>query len=78
MVMFLFFIVMLDRPRSRRFFSFTDMQTAPLYYRDLMTLLSPYYRVIAPDLPGFGFTTVDPRKLRIFLRQRSISPLPLS
>ena len=24
-----------------------------------MTLLSPYYRVIAPDLPGFGFTTVD-------------------
>lgn len=30
-----------------------------LYYRDLMTLLSPYYRVIAPDLPGFGFTTVD-------------------
>lgn len=30
-----------------------------LYYRDLMTLLSPNYRVIAPDLPGFGFTTVD-------------------
>ena len=30
-----------------------------LYYRDLMTLLSPFYRVIAPDLPGFGFTTVD-------------------
>ena len=30
-----------------------------LYYRDLMTLLSPYYRVVAPDLPGFGFTTVD-------------------
>ena len=30
-----------------------------LYYRDLMTLLSPHYRLIAPDLPGFGFTTVD-------------------
>ena len=30
-----------------------------IYYRDLVTLLSPYYRVIAPDLPGFGFTTVD-------------------
>ena len=30
-----------------------------IYYRDLMTLLSPYYRIIAPDLPGFGFTTVD-------------------
>lgn len=30
-----------------------------VYYRDLMWLLSPCYRVIAPDLPGFGFTTVD-------------------
>lgn len=30
-----------------------------LYYKDLMTLLSPYYRLVAPDLPGFGFTTVD-------------------
>lgn len=30
-----------------------------LYYRDLMTLLAPHYRLLAPDLPGFGFTTVD-------------------
>ena len=30
-----------------------------IYYRDLMTLLSPHYRIFAPDLPGFGFTTVD-------------------
>lgn len=30
-----------------------------LYFRNLMTLLSPHYRLIAPDLPGFGFTTVD-------------------
>lgn len=30
-----------------------------LYYKDLMTLLSPYYRIYAPDMPGFGFTTVD-------------------
>ena len=30
-----------------------------IYYRDLMTLLSTQYRLIAPDLPGFGFTTVD-------------------
>lgn len=30
-----------------------------IYYRDLMTLLSPYYRMYAPDIPGFGFTTVD-------------------
>lgn len=28
-------------------------------YRNLIPTLSPYYRVIAPDLPGFGFTTVN-------------------
>jgi pimeloyl-ACP methyl ester carboxylesterase len=28
-------------------------------YRNLIPTLSPHYRVIAPDLPGFGFTTVD-------------------
>lgn len=27
-------------------------------YRELMPLLATQYRVIAPDLPGFGFTTV--------------------
>ena len=27
-------------------------------YRDLIPLLATKYRVIAPDLPGFGFTTV--------------------
>ncbi len=27
-------------------------------YRELMTLLADRYRVIAPDLPGFGFTEV--------------------
>ena len=27
-------------------------------YRDLIPLLATQYRVIAPDLPGFGFTTV--------------------
>ncbi|KAI9928441.1 hypothetical protein MW887_002486 [Aspergillus wentii] len=27
-------------------------------YRNLIPLLSKHYRVIAPDLPGFGFTTV--------------------
>lgn len=27
-------------------------------YRELMPLLADRYRVIAPDLPGFGFTTV--------------------
>lgn len=33
-----------------------------IYYKDLMTILSPHYRVIAPDLPGFGFTRVDMAK----------------
>ncbi len=28
-------------------------------YRDLIPLLATKYRVIAPDLPGFGFTTVS-------------------
>ena len=27
-------------------------------YRDLIPLLATHYRVIAPDLPGFGFTSV--------------------
>jgi pimeloyl-ACP methyl ester carboxylesterase len=27
-------------------------------FRDLIPILSPQYRVIAPDLPGFGFTSV--------------------
>src|SRR5271163_308975 len=26
-------------------------------FRRLIPLLSPHYRVVAPDLPGFGFTT---------------------
>ena len=29
-----------------------------LQYRELMPLLAGHYRVIAPDLPGFGFTEV--------------------
>ncbi len=31
-------------------------------YRELMTLLADTYRVIAPDLPGFGFTEVQERR----------------
>jgi pimeloyl-ACP methyl ester carboxylesterase len=27
-------------------------------FRELITRLAPDYRVIAPDLPGFGFTEV--------------------
>jgi pimeloyl-ACP methyl ester carboxylesterase len=29
-------------------------------YRNLIPILSPHDRVIAPDLPGFGFTTTPP------------------
>ncbi len=32
--------------------------TSSLQYRELMPLLADRYRVIAPDLPGFGFTEV--------------------
>ena len=32
--------------------------TSSLQYRELMLLLADKYRVIAPDLPGFGFTNV--------------------
>lgn len=31
-------------------------------YRDLIPLLATKYRVIAPDLPGFGFTVVPPER----------------
>ena len=32
--------------------------TSSFQYRELMPLLADKYRVIAPDLPGFGFTNV--------------------
>ncbi len=31
-------------------------------YRELIPRLADRYRVIAPDLPGFGFTTVPPER----------------
>lgn len=31
-------------------------------FRDLIPLLASHYRVIAPDLPGFGFTEVPPER----------------
>lgn len=30
------------------------------YFRHLMPILAARYRVVAPDLPAFGFTEVDP------------------
>lgn len=35
--------------------------TASHMFRDLIPLLAGYYRLIAPDLPGFGQTTAPPR-----------------
>lgn len=35
-------------------------------FRDLMPLLADRYRVIAPDLPGFGFTVVPPERNYVY------------
>lgn len=53
-------------------------------YRNIIPLLAEKYRVIAPDFPGFGFTTVDAsynytfdaltETLRSFLRALPDSP----
>ena len=32
--------------------------TSSFQYRELIPLLAPKFRVLAPDLPGFGFTEV--------------------
>jgi pimeloyl-ACP methyl ester carboxylesterase len=37
--------------------------TSSFQYRELIPLLADRYRVIAPDLPGFGFTDVPQRRL---------------
>lgn len=36
--------------------------TSSLMFRELMPRLASSYRVIAPDLPGFGFTEVPPER----------------
>src|SRR5258708_4256808 len=36
--------------------------TSSLMFRELMPRLASHYRVIAPDLPGFGFTEVPPER----------------
>ena len=36
--------------------------TSSFQYRNLIPLLADRYRVIAPDLPGFGFTEVPPKR----------------
>jgi pimeloyl-ACP methyl ester carboxylesterase len=36
--------------------------TSSFMYRELIPRLADHYRVIAPDLPGFGFTNVPPER----------------
>jgi pimeloyl-ACP methyl ester carboxylesterase len=36
--------------------------TSSFMFRDLIPRLAEHYRVIAPDLPGFGFTTVPEKR----------------
>jgi pimeloyl-ACP methyl ester carboxylesterase len=40
--------------------------TSSLMFRELMPRLASDYRVIAPDLPGFGFTEVPPERKYIY------------
>ena len=40
--------------------------TSSFQYRELMPLLADRYRVIAPDMPGFGFTEVPPERGYIY------------
>jgi pimeloyl-ACP methyl ester carboxylesterase len=40
--------------------------TSSFQYRDLIPRLADRYRVIAPDLPGFGFTEVPPERHYVY------------
>jgi pimeloyl-ACP methyl ester carboxylesterase len=40
--------------------------TSSNQFRHLITLLSPFYHILAPDLPGFGFTTTPPEYAHTF------------
>jgi pimeloyl-ACP methyl ester carboxylesterase len=40
--------------------------TSSHQYRNLIPILSPHYRVIAPDLPGFGFTSTPDSYIHTF------------
>lgn len=40
--------------------------TSSFQYRELIPRLADHYRVIAPDLPGFGFTEVPPERNYVY------------
>jgi pimeloyl-ACP methyl ester carboxylesterase len=46
-----------------------DFPTSSFQYRELIPRLADRYRVIAPDLPGFGFTDVPDQALQVDLRR---------
>ena len=40
--------------------------TSSFQYRDLIPRLADRYRVIAPDLPGYGFTEIPPERNYVY------------
>ncbi|KAJ7654645.1 alpha/beta hydrolase fold protein [Mycena polygramma] len=47
-----------DKPAAPTVLLLHGYPTSSHQYRNLIPLLAQHYRVFAPDLPGFGFTTV--------------------
>jgi pimeloyl-ACP methyl ester carboxylesterase len=47
-----------DNPAAPTILLLHGFPTSSHQYRNLIPLLAQHYRVVAPDLPGFGFTTV--------------------
>ncbi|KAJ7301976.1 Alpha/Beta hydrolase protein [Mycena albidolilacea] len=47
-----------DNPEAPTILLLHGFPTSSHQYRNLIPHLSQHYRVVAPDLPGFGFTTV--------------------
>src|ERR1700733_12182300 len=49
-------------PQAPVFLLLHGFPTSSFMYRELIPRLADRYRVIAPDLPGFGFTEVPERR----------------
>lgn len=47
-----------DKPRAPTVLLLHGYPTSSHQYRNLIPILAQHYRVFAPDLPGFGFTTI--------------------
>jgi len=46
--------------------------TSSFMFRGLIPRLAIDYRVIAPDLPGFGFTEVPPERISVLVRPTGV------